>query len=74
MLHKHELLCVKIQGKRQTVLICCKASMCLYFSIYSRPDDEEEACKQLRARQVARHSTQLRSRGPQTLRLQASPD
>lgn len=47
MLHKHELLCVKIQRKQQTVSVCCKPSMCLYFSIYSRPC-EEEVCKQLR--------------------------
>lgn len=57
MLPKQELLCVKVQGKQGMVLICGEVGMCLYFPIYSRP--YKEACKQLKERQGASHSTQL---------------
>lgn len=74
LLPKHKPLCVRIQGKRRMVFICCKTGMCLYFPIYSR--SSKEACKQLEERQGARHSMQLVCvpRLPQTSGLHASAD
>lgn len=57
MLPEQKPLCVKMQGKRRMVSICCEGGTCLHFPRYSRPC--EEACKQLAERPGASHCAQL---------------